>query len=201
MLARSNVRSRRKEAWRGWSGRRFDPSATLAVHCDNDFDAQFEPYQSNSFEWIQCCPSPDIGNPALKTQSGSATSCHSTKRDRLIGGGRGLPRANHIRFGARRVNQLNKVGPNGRFEPPRIPECCRIITAKPVNIGLLWIVLNFQATGPLAPASGSFFGPAPARYESTNHIANGRRQPARLQFAGSRSGSIYPWLLYSGHRG
>jgi hypothetical protein len=23
-----------------------DPSATLAVHCGNDFDAQFEPYQS-----------------------------------------------------------------------------------------------------------------------------------------------------------
>jgi hypothetical protein len=24
----------------------FDPSATLAVHCGNGFDARFEPYQS-----------------------------------------------------------------------------------------------------------------------------------------------------------
>jgi hypothetical protein len=33
-----------------------DPSATLAVHCGNGFDAQFEPYQKASFEPIQCCP-------------------------------------------------------------------------------------------------------------------------------------------------
>jgi hypothetical protein len=26
---------------------RFDPSATLAVHCSNGFDANFSPYQSS----------------------------------------------------------------------------------------------------------------------------------------------------------
>ena len=32
-----------------------DPSATLAVHCGNGFDADFSPYQS-TLEPIQCCP-------------------------------------------------------------------------------------------------------------------------------------------------
>jgi hypothetical protein len=33
-----------------------DPSATLAVHCGNGFDAQFEPLSKYSFEPIQCWP-------------------------------------------------------------------------------------------------------------------------------------------------
>ena len=34
----------------------FDPSATLAVHCGNGFDARFEPLSKYSFEPIQCWP-------------------------------------------------------------------------------------------------------------------------------------------------
>jgi putative ABC transport system substrate-binding protein len=33
-----------------------DPSATLAVHCGNGFDARFEPLSQYSSEPIQCCP-------------------------------------------------------------------------------------------------------------------------------------------------
>ena len=40
--------------WKGNS--RFDPSATLAVHCGNGFDARFEPLSKYSFEPIQCWP-------------------------------------------------------------------------------------------------------------------------------------------------
>ena len=37
-----------------------DPSATLAVHCGNGFDARFEPLSRYSFEAIQCWP-PSLG--------------------------------------------------------------------------------------------------------------------------------------------
>jgi putative ABC transport system ATP-binding protein len=36
-------------------GPSFDPSATLAVHCGNGFDAPFEPLEKYSFEPVQCC--------------------------------------------------------------------------------------------------------------------------------------------------
>jgi hypothetical protein len=39
-----------------WADSRFDPSATLAVHCGNGFDAGFSPYQSTRLSRYNAVP-------------------------------------------------------------------------------------------------------------------------------------------------
>ena len=62
VLARSRPEHMRRHvrSWRKLTcepaerGSGYDPSATLAVHCGNGFDARFEPLSKYSFEPIQC---------------------------------------------------------------------------------------------------------------------------------------------------
>ena len=51
----------------------FDPTATLAVHCGNGFDAGFNPYQSTRLNRYDAPPELEGGHEAARTPRGPHT--------------------------------------------------------------------------------------------------------------------------------
>src|ERR1017187_3929728 len=63
-----------------------DPTATLAVHCGNGFDAGFSPLSKYSFDSIQCCllslgahATARVHHPSWRRSGSVATRCYCAK--------------------------------------------------------------------------------------------------------------------------